>query len=74
MLSDGGLGLSVIEFESLRAATMEKHNMTAAEFDDVAKKIREIRWEDPYEPPEWNYADSFWFVVVLLTTIGKPDK
>ena len=58
----------------LRAATMEKHNMTAAEFDDLAKKIRETQWEDHYEPQEWNYADSFWFVVVLLTTIGKPGE
>ena len=23
---------------------------------------------------EWNYGDSFWFVVVLLTTIGKKRK
>ena len=23
---------------------------------------------------EWNYGDSFWFAVVLLTTIGKKGK
>ena len=23
---------------------------------------------------KWNYGDSFWFAVVLLTTIGKKGK
>lgn len=57
----------------LQAATMQKHNMTAAEFDALAKKIRETR-EDYYHERRWNYVDSFWFVVVLLTTIGKNGK
>ena len=30
--------------------------------------------EDHYYRREWNYGDSFWFVVVLLTTIGKKQK
>ena len=30
--------------------------------------------EDHYYRHEWNYGDSFWFVVVLLTTIGKKRK
>ena len=27
--------------------------------------------EDHYYRYEWSYGDSLWFVVVLLTTIGK---
>ena len=30
--------------------------------------------EDHYYRYEWSYGDSFWFVVVLLTTIGKKGK
>ena len=57
----------------LRAATMQKHNMTTAEFDALAEKIRETRetHDDYYVERRWNYGDSFWFVVVLLTTVGK---
>ena len=59
----------------LRAAAIEKHNMTAAEFDVLAKKIRETReFENDYHEPRWNYFDSFWFVFVLLTTIGKKGE
>ena len=56
----------------LRAATMQKHNMTAAEFDTLAGKIRETR-DDYYDERRWSYGESFWFVFVLLTTIGKKD-
>lgn len=57
----------------LRAAAMQKHKMTATEFDALAGKIRETRetHDDYYDERRWNYGDSFWFVVVLLTTIGK---
>ena len=30
--------------------------------------------EDRYYHHEWSNGDSFWFVVVLLTTIGKKGK
>lgn len=52
----------------LRAATMLKHNMTAAEFDSLAGKIRET-----HDERQWSYGESFWFVFVLLTTIGKNE-
>lgn len=60
----------------LKAETMEKHNMTEAEFETLAKKIREVAnsHEDYQDERRWNYIDSFWFVVVLLTTIGKEKK
>lgn len=54
----------------LRAATMLKHNMTAAEFDSLAGKIRETH-DDYHDERQWSYGESFWFVFVLLTTIGK---
>lgn len=59
-----------LNMTELQAATMEKYNMTKAEFDALAKKIRESH-EDYYHERRWNHGDSFWFVVVLLTTIGK---
>ena len=60
----------------LRAATMQKHNMTAAEFDTLAGKIRETPKadDDYYDERRWTYGESFWFVFVLLTTIGKKGK
>ena len=60
----------------LRATTMQKHNMTAAEFDTLAGKIRENRetHDDYYDEQRWSYGESFWFVFVLLTTIGKKEK
>ena len=60
----------------LKAETMEKHNMTEAEFETLAKKIREVAnsHKDYHDERRWNYIDSFWFVVVLLTTIGKEKK
>ena len=50
--------------------------MTEAEFETLAKKIREVpnSHEDYQDERRWNYIDSFWFVVVLLTTIGKEKK
>ena len=56
----------------LRAATMLKHNMTAAEFDSLAGKIRETH-DDYHDERQWSYGESFWFVFVLLTTIGKNE-
>lgn len=58
---------------SLKAATMEKHNMTAAEFEALAEKIRETH-DDSYDERRWSYGDSFWFVISLLTTIGKNGE
>ena len=57
----------------LRAATMQKHNMTAAEFDTLAGKIREMPKadDDHHDERRWTYGESFWFVFVLLTTIDK---
>ena len=57
----------------LRAATMQKHNMTAAEFDTLLGKIRETpkTHDDYYDERRWSYGESFWFVFALLTTIGK---
>ena len=59
----------------LRTATMQKHNMTAAEFDTLAGKIRENResHDDYYDERQWSYGESFWFVFILLTTIGKKS-
>ena len=60
----------------LRAATMQRHNMTAAEFDTLLAKIRETpKTHDDYDDERrWSYGESFWFVFVLLTTIGKKGK
>ena len=60
----------------LRAATMQRHNMTAAEFDTLLAKIRETpkTHDDYYDERRWSYGESFWFVFVLLTTIGKKGK
>lgn len=60
----------------LRAATMQKHNMTAAEFNTLAGKIRETRetHDEYYDEQRWSYGESFWFVFVLLTTIGNKGK
>ena len=60
----------------LRAATMQRHNMTAAEFDTLLGKIRETpkTHDDYYDERQWSYGESFWFVFALLTTIGKKGK
>lgn len=60
----------------LRAATMQKHNMTAAEFDILLGEIRETpkNHDNYYDERRWSYGESFWFVFVLLTTIGKKGK
>ena len=31
------------------------------------------REDDDYDERRWGYGDSFWFVIVLLTTIGKKQ-
>ena len=60
----------------LRAATMQRHNMTATEFDTLLGKIRETpkTHDDYYDERRWSYGESFWFVFALLTTIGKKGK
>ena len=60
----------------LRAATMQKHNMTAEEFDTLAGKIRETPTTHDYyyDQRRWSYGESLWFVFILLTTIGKKGK
>ena len=37
------------------------------------KAEREDHYKYNYRD-EWSYGDSFWFAVVLLTTIGKKGK
>lgn len=60
----------------VRAATMQKHNMTGAEFDTLSEKIQATSktHDDYYDERRWSYGESFWFVFVLLTTIGKKGK
>ena len=60
----------------LRTATMQMHNMTAAEFDTLLGKIRQTpkTHDDYYDERRWSYEESFWFVFVLLTTIGTNAK
>ena len=66
-----------IEIEKSNAELLEKlkknvtatYNMSESEFDDIVEQIQSA--SSSSSGPEWGYANTFSFIIQLLTTIGK---